>query len=269
MPKISIITVNKDNAVGLKKTIDSIVNQIYTDYEWIVIDAASKDGSVDLIKQYEHHISYWVSEPDGGIYAGMNKGIMKATGEYVYFLNSGDSFVNNKVLQSIVDLSLLGDVVLGKINICSDEKGIIKKDYMVPNSDITLFSLYLYGIPHQASLIKRTLFDECGLYDYTCKINADWKFFVEVLILRNKTVQHIPITIANYDATGISSVNKQQLLHDRQEVFNNIIPERIRKDYDKVFPHYYEVYRMQWLLKHRIFYKIYRMLTSFGIRCFK
>ena len=74
MPKISIITVNKDNAIGLKKTIDSIVNQIYTDYEWIVIDAASKDGSVDLIQQYEHHISYWVSEPDGGIYAGMNKG---------------------------------------------------------------------------------------------------------------------------------------------------------------------------------------------------
>lgn len=269
MPKISIITVNKDNAIGLKKTIDSIVNQIYTDYEWIVIDAASKDGSVDLIKQYAPHISYWVSEPDGGIYAGMNKGIMKATGEYVYFLNSGDSFVNNEVLQSIVDLSLLGDVVLGKINIFSDEKGIIKKDYMVPYSDITLFSLYLYGIPHQASLIKRTLFDECGLYDYTCKINADWKFFVEVLILRNKTLQHIPITIANYDATGISSVNKQQLLRDRQEVFNNIIPERIRKDYDKVFPHYYEVYRIEWLLKHPLFYKLYRVITSLEMRIFK
>lgn len=269
MPQISIITVNKDNASGLIKTVESVVSQTYTDYEWIVIDAASKDGSVDLIKQYAHHISYWVSEPDGGIYAGMNKGIMKATGEYVYFLNSGDLLVNNEVLQSIVELSLLGDVVVGKINICSDEKGIIKKDYMVPYSDITLFSLYLYGIPHQASLIKRQLFDECGLYDYTCKINADWKFFVEVLILRNKTVQHIPITIANYDATGISSVNKQQLLRDRQEVFNNIIPERIRKDYDKVFPHYYEVYRIEWLLKHPLFYKIYRMLTSFGIRCFK
>ena len=269
MPKISIITVNKDNAVGLKKTIDSIVNQTYTDYEWIVIDAASKDGSVDLIKQYAHHISYWVSEPDGGIYAGMNKGIMKATGEYVYFLNSGDLLVNNEVLQSIVDLSLLGDVVLGKINICSDEKGIIKKDYMVPYSDITLFSLYLYGIPHQASLIKRTLFDECGLYDYTCKINADWKFFVEVLILSNKTLQHIPITIANYDATGISSVNKQQLLHDRQEVFNDLIPERIGKDYNKVFPHYYEVYRLEWLLKHPLLYKLYRVITSLEMRLFK
>ena len=266
---LSIITVNKDNCAGLKLTIDSVLCQTFKDYEWIVIDAASKDGSVDLIKQYEHHISYWVSEPDGGIYAGMNKGIMKATGEYVYFLNSGDSFVNNKVLQSIVDLSLLGDVVLGKINICSDEKGIIKKDYMVPYSDITLFSLYLYGIPHQASLIKRTLFDECGLYDYTCKINADWKFFVEVLILRNKTVQHIPITIANYDATGISSVNKQQLLRDRQEVFNNIIPERIGKDYNKVFPHYYEVYRIEWLLKHPLLYKLYRVITSLEMRIFK
>lgn len=269
MPKISIITVNKDNAVGLKKTIDSIVNQTYTDYEWIVIDAASKDGSVDLIKQYAHYISYWVSEPDGGIYVGMNKGIMKATGEYVYFLNSGDSFVNNKVLQSIVDLSLLGDVVLGKINICSDEKGIIKKDYSIPFPDLTLFSLYLYGVPHQASLIKRQLFNECGLYDYTCKINADWKFFAEVLILRNKTLQHIPITIANYDATGISSVNKQQLLHDRQEVFNDLIPERIGKDYNKVFPHYYEVYRLEWLLKHPLLYKLYRVITSLEMKIFK
>ena len=99
MPKISIITVNKDNAVGLKKTIDSIVNQIYTDYEWIVIDAASKDGSVELIKQYQEHISYWVSEPDGGIYAGMNKGIAHANGEYLIFLNSGDTFADAKVLQ--------------------------------------------------------------------------------------------------------------------------------------------------------------------------
>lgn len=269
MPKISIITVNKDNVVGLNKTIDSIVNQTHTDYEWIVIDAASKDGSVDLIKQYAHHISYWVSEPDGGIYAGMNKGVMKATGEYLYFLNSGDLLVNNEVLQSIVDLSLLGDVVLGKINICSDKKGIIKKDYSIPFPDLTLFSLYLYGIPHQASLIKRQLFDECGLYDYTCKINADWKFFAEVLILRNKTLQHIPITIANYDATGISSVNKQQLLHDRQEVFNDLIPERIGKDYNKVFPHYYEVYRLEWLLKHPLLYKLYRVITSLEMRLFK
>src|SRR5574344_588656 len=115
MPVISIITVNKDNCAGLKFTIDSVLCQTFKDYEWIVIDAASTDGSVELIKQYQEHISYWVSEPDGGIYAGMNKGILKATGEYILFLNSGDLLVNNEVLQSIVDLSLLGDVVLGKI----------------------------------------------------------------------------------------------------------------------------------------------------------
>lgn len=264
MSKISIITVNKDNAEGLKRTIDSVVSQTFTDFEWIVIDAASNDGSIDLIKQNEHHFSYWVSEPDSGIYAGMNKGIMKATGEYVYFLNSGDTFVDNEVMQKILDLSLIADIVLGKINICSDEKGIIQKDYSIPFPDLTLFSLYLYGVPHQASLIKRKLFDEYGLYDESCKINADWKFFAEVLILRNKTLQHIPITIANYDATGISSVNKQQLLCDRQEVFNDLIPERIRKDYDKVFPHYYEVYRLEWLLKHPFWYKIYRVLLAVG-----
>ncbi len=273
MPKISIITVNKDNAVGLKRTINSVVNQTYTDYEWIIIDAASKDESVDLIQQHKHHLSYWVSELDNGIYAGMNKGLMRATGEYLLFLNSGDSFVDNKVLQKIGETSLVADIVLGKVNICSDEQGVIQKDYTIPYLDLTLFSLYLYGMPHQASLIKRKLFEECGLYDENCKVYADWKFFVDVLILKNKTLQHIPITIANYDATGISSantnINKQCLQREHQEIFKDLIPERIRKDYEKALQLYNDIYRIKWLLKRPLLYKLFRITTALEMKIFK
>src|SRR5574344_1377354 len=145
MPVISIITVNKDNCAGLKFTIDSVLCQTFKDYEWIVIDAASTDGSVELIKQYQEHISYWVSEPDGGIYAGMNKGILKATGEYILFLNSGDSLADNDVLENVHQNNLNGDIVLGRINLCDAQQKIITPNYSIPYKDISLFSLYLYG----------------------------------------------------------------------------------------------------------------------------
>ena len=85
--KFTIITINYNNVKGLKKTIDSVISQNFSDYEFIIIDGASTDGSVDIIKEYSPHISYWVSEPDKGIYHAMNKGITVSRGEYLLFLN--------------------------------------------------------------------------------------------------------------------------------------------------------------------------------------
>ena len=93
-PTLSIITVNLNNCDGLQKTIDSVVGQTFTDYEWIVIDGGSMDGSRELIEQYADCLAYWCSEPDNGIYNAMNKGISRATGEWLLFLNSGDSLFN-------------------------------------------------------------------------------------------------------------------------------------------------------------------------------
>ena len=93
MKKISIITINYNNCEGLRRTIESVVNQTCRDFEYIIIDGGSTDGSVDVIKRYADNIDYWVSEPDKGIYNAMNKGIRMATGDYVQILNSGDMFV--------------------------------------------------------------------------------------------------------------------------------------------------------------------------------
>ena len=102
---------------------------------------------------------------------------------------------------------------------------------------------------------------------------ADWKFFVDVLILKNKTLQHIPITIANYDATGISSantnINKQCLQREHQEIFKDLIPERIRKDYEKALQLYNDIYRIKWLLKRPLLYKLFRITTALEMKIFK
>jgi len=113
-PKLSIITVNLNNAEGLRKTIESVVTQTFTDFEYIIIDGGSTDGSVEIIKLYADKITYWVSEPDKGIYNGMNKGIMVAKGEYCQFLNSGDWLVNENVLKEVfADV----DIVYGDLKI--------------------------------------------------------------------------------------------------------------------------------------------------------
>ena len=101
--KISIITVNLNNRDGLQKTIDSVVSQTFKDFEWIVIDGGSTDGSKELIEQYADHITYWVSEPDKGIYNAMNKGIKVSKGEYLFFLNSGDWLWEPNTLLSVAE----------------------------------------------------------------------------------------------------------------------------------------------------------------------
>ena len=99
--KYSIITVNYNNKEGLRKTIESVVRQTYRDFEFIVIDGGSTDGSTDILKEYDEQINYWVSEKDSGIYNAMNKGIKKSIGDYLIFMNSGDCFYQNDVLETV------------------------------------------------------------------------------------------------------------------------------------------------------------------------
>ena len=111
--KLSIITVNYNDAKGLERTILSVISQTKHNFEFIVIDGGSTDGSIDVINKYERHIDYWVSEPDGGIYQGMNKGLRQAQGEYVNFMNSGDCFHSTDVLERIFALDTDADIITG------------------------------------------------------------------------------------------------------------------------------------------------------------
>lgn len=172
--KLSIITINYNNKHGLQKTINSVISQIYKEFEWIIIDGGSTDGSKELIEQYTDYITYWVCEPDKGIYNAMNKGIEVAKGEYLLFLNSGDYLVSVYTLEHVLCKSFQADIVYG--NLLYDKKKVERAPGF-HNDYIACIDLIKGTLFHPSTFIKRELFEKYGYYDETLKIVADWKFF--------------------------------------------------------------------------------------------
>ena len=224
--KYSIITVNLNNANGLKETIDSVVNQTCHDYEFLIIDGGSTDDSVSIIMQYKEKLDYWVSEPDKGIFNAMNKGIKVSHGDYLIFMNSGDCFKNGKVLEET--LPYLGaDFVIGQIE-NKDNHEIMNYEL----SDISMMTFYKGAIPHQATFHKRSLFDN-SLYDEQLKISSDWKFFFQKIILENASYTLEPIVICSFDTCGISNTNSILAAEERNQIISESLPERVLKDYER------------------------------------
>jgi glycosyltransferase involved in cell wall biosynthesis len=199
---LSIITVNRNNDTGLKKTIDSVISQTYTDFEFIIIDGASTDSSAEVIKENSSYLSYWVSEPDNGTYHAMNKGIKASVGEYCLFLNSGDYLVNNYVLEMIFSWDIKADIVSG--NVLKLRLNNKFRRVSSPQS-VSLHKLCIHSLPHQASLIRKSLFDETGYYNESFRIASDWEFFLKALVLYEKSYQHISLDISYFRIGGVSS----------------------------------------------------------------
>lgn len=220
--KLSVITINFNNREGLLKTINSVIKQKYKNFEYIIIDGGSTDGSLQIIESNRQYIDYWVSEHDSGIYNAMNKGIEVAQGEYCIFMNSGDVFYSDAVTQD-VDPYLQGEDVLTGDMMC-------KTLYHAP-VDVTLKTFYTYTLPHQASFIKTSV-QRMYKYDEGLKIVSDWKFFLQVLILNNGTYRKIPFIISEYDTNGISSTSPNLYDKERTQVLNQMFPERVLRDYD-------------------------------------
>lgn len=214
--KISIITISYNNLEGLKKTVSSVIQQTWQEFEYIVIDGGSTDGSKEYLESHNDIIEHWVSEPDNGIYNAMNKGINKATGEYLLFLNSGDYFHDVNILRdnhhflSTYDLICFDMVVLGE-----DLKTITSKPDVLRFSD-----LYLGTIPHQATFINRKLFISVGNYDENLEIVSDWKFFILALFKFHCSYKKINRTLSVFHFDGISADvnNKGKMRNERREV---------------------------------------------------
>ena len=224
--KLSVITINRNNADSLDKTIQSVINQSYKDFEYIVIDGNSTDHSIDIIKKYNSNINYWVSETDKGIYNAMNKGIAKANGNYVLFLNSGDYLVNNNVLKSVFEKQQTADIIYGNMQI-DWRNGKISSGKM-PDK-ITFKQMYIDTLWHPVSFIKKTLFDKYGLYNETYKIVADYDFFFKVIIINNVTTYHVNLDIAMYNLNGLSSLPENKALEqaERKKVIESYLPQSI------------------------------------------
>lgn len=223
--RVSIITVNYNNKEGLRKTIESVIHQNYNQFEFIVIDGGSDDGSYDVIQEYKEHIDYWVSEPDKGIYNAMNKGIEVASGEYCNFMNSGDCFFDNNVLTSIfsTDNKIFSDIIAGNTYWI---------EWVKAPSKITFEFLFGGTICHQCAFIRRNLLLKYK-YDENLKIVSDRKFFIQVLINDNCSYECKDVNVVVYDLDGYSAKNRTLSELEYQRVLEELIPSRILEDYGK------------------------------------
>jgi len=263
MPILSIISINLNNAEGLKATIESVINQDFTDYEYIIIDGGSKDGSVEIIQANLDKVNYWVSEPDKGIYNAMNKGIVKATGEYCLFLNSGDVLYSSKTLADVFENPPYEDILYGNIIFGAEKEAFVF-------SDVISFHTFLgASIGHNASFIKRDLFDRLGLYNENNKIVSDWEFFINALIKYKCSYQHINEIITVNQPGGISTDSKYHAIQmkERTDAVKRILPEF----YDTTIEYYnfenqlsyYNNSRLVQLIKKIQYSKLYQLKNKF------
>jgi glycosyltransferase involved in cell wall biosynthesis len=256
----SIITINKNNAQGLEKTIESVIEQTYSDLEFIIIDGKSEDESVAKIKQYEDRISFWTSEKDTGIYNAMNKGIKKATGKYCLFLNSGDYLYNNNILKEIVELNFVEDIISGNVIKYSGSQFDQEPFSRIRHSAISLFDLYANSLNHQATFISRDLFIKYGFYQEKYAVISDWVFMVKALISYNATFKYINKTISYYSEGGISNGKTNYFIDERIPALNEMFPARIIIDYEVNFnKDYIKIYNR--LKEYKLCYLIFKSLN--------
>jgi glycosyltransferase involved in cell wall biosynthesis len=226
MPKLSIITINYNDANGLEKTIQSVVEQDFEDFEYIVIDGGSSDESKSIIEKYQSQITYWVSEKDKGIYNAMNKGIAQAKGDYCLFLNSGDYLAKLDVLTTMLTKENNSDIIYGNMII---DWGEGKLEYGKMPSKITFNQMYIDTLWHPVSLIKRNLFERYGTYNETYKMVADYDFFFKVIIMKNVSLQYMDMNVSVYNMKGLSSLLENKTLEEseRKQVLLSYLPQSV------------------------------------------
>lgn len=258
-PKLSVITINLNNVDGLRKTITSVINQIFSDYEYIIIDGGSTDGSVEVIKEYAEKITYWVSEPDNGIYNAMNKGIKQAKGEYLQFLNSGDWLVDEIILSKVFGIPRITDIVYGHLNIIYDRD--IKVQRVLKENQLTLINLFNSSLAHPSTFITRKLFNG-SLYDESFKMAGDKKFLIEKIIFQNCTIQQIDEIIVNFNIVGISSRPESHttLKEENDRIFVQVLPPRIAKDFEIYKSNYSDIQSLVNIKKYKLSHFIFKAL---------
>lgn len=239
--KLSIITVNRNDASGLRHTIQSIISQEHTAFEYVIIDGASTDESIDVINTFVTALGNrlkWISEPDKGIYDAMNKGISMASGDYVQFLNSGDCLAGSDVTARMIQaLKSTGHPSILYGNMVKEmPDGKRKRDVGFAGEEITLLSLFIGTLNHSPAYIRKELFEKYGPYDDSLKIASDWKWYLKAIILGGEKPVYADIDVTLFDMTGISETNKELARQERMKVLEECIPATILDDYKRWTP---------------------------------
>lgn len=258
MPLLTIITINRNNAPGLEKTIRSVVSQTNFCFEYIIIDGASSDGSIEIVKQHKNSLGdrlKWISEPDNGIYCAMNKGIGMATGDYLQFLNSGDCLADNEVTEKMLaELIRNGfpPILYGNM-LKNFPTGKVLRDRSFAGKSISFLGFYNGTLNHSPAYIRKNLFDKYGLYDESLRIVSDWKWYLQAIILGKEKPVYADIDVTLFDMHGISETNKELDKAERRSVLAELINPSFLADYDQwSFP----IEQMKRLKRHPFAYKM-------------
>lgn len=308
--RLSIITINYNNAEGLRKTLTSVAAQTYRDIEHIIVDGGSTDGSVDVIRNYENTIKQqrcvtidqstiqvkWLSEPDHGIYNAMNKGIEialgkrvvdtfnrsersedknkgihKATGDYIQILNSGDILAEDDVTERMMAAldslntkrSMLNEdaisILYGNMLKSYDGKKIVNRDTCGNGMYTPESFLYFYKgtLNHDCAYIRRDLFEKYGLYNEQMKICSDWEWYVRTIVLGGEKPVYTNIDVTIFDMNGVSESygkNADIIKRERREYLEKILPPSVLRDYDQfAFP----IFQYQRLKKYHLWGIVY------------
>lgn len=250
-PTVSIITVNLNNAEGLEKTIHSVVKQNYSSIEYIIIDGGSTDNSKSIIDNYSQNIYLSISEPDNGVYHAMNKGINKANGNYLLFLNSGDTLIGDDAIQSLIDGGDNTDLIYGNLLMQNNTEN---RECIFPD-ELSFKFFFINSLPHPCTLINSSLFSKVGKYREDFKIASDWAFFIQAVCLHNCSYKHINKAIAVFHLGGLSSTHTEVIQKERQTIMNEYFP-CFEKDYIELFRVEAELKKVRSTLGFRIHQKI-------------
>ena len=283
MTILSIITINYNDAEGLRKTLASVAAQTYKGIEHVIVDGGSTDGSVEVIRAYADtqtaHAVKWVSEKDKGIYNAMNKGIEIAlgkrivnsfnrselvedknkgieiaTGDYIQILNSGDILAADDVTERMIAALANNSAILygNMIKVNAQGKVVGKSGY----TEYSLRQFYSSTLNHDCAYIRRDLFEEYGLYDERLKIVSDWKWYLQAIGLGKVKPDYVDIDVTIFDDGGISETNIPLRNAERRQVLEELLPPAVLWDYDT---HAFEMEQMKRLRRWHLYGVVYFM----------
>ena len=221
--KVSIITITYNNLDGLKRTRESVISQTYEDYEWIVIDGGSTDGTREFLQEHAEEMSYWCSEKDKGVYNAQNKGTSQASGDYCIYMNAGDSFYDKDVLKNVFSEVHEEDILYG------DWAQVFpngKKKYIEPGNSVDYAFFFVDNICHQAMFIKTSLLKESP-YDETYRLYADWAKWTE-FAYKGKIFKYIHQRICYFMMDGMSAENEENNEKERKRVIEECYPGSLK-----------------------------------------
>jgi glycosyltransferase involved in cell wall biosynthesis len=256
IPVVSIITVVLNGEKQLEETLQSVFTQDFKNYELIVIDGMSTDGTHAIIEKHRSKINRYLSEKDKGIYDAMNKGISMAKGEWLYFLNVGDTLKTPEVLSEIFSKPIQdADLIYGMVQTKNDPSGV---DRLV-GAPLKINDFY-FSIPicHQAAFIRKELFGKLGEYDTDYRILADQEWFIRFFKNPEHRAAYVPIVIANYEIVGYSYLNRIRSLKEALRNSSKSFPPHIALTNYLLFPVKYVKVKLLKVFKNTSIYRKYR-----------